>query len=260
MTQPELLVPYSDDFNAIQTEAISTHLDDAVLSYWLGIGVRTRVTTVFSGIPQSNNIVSNWDKRTGFISGKTAMETRIQENQAALENVASQIVNLGFLDHVYNGSSYTPEEIAERIEGKIDPEALIVAPAAIDIYSHNWIRKMPGQAEFRKMNPDHTAVRLAVMELMDKKGREVELYIDLPYSLPFYRLNNWPERLPIEEIKKQLGFDVIIEPHELTKEQQADKHKAVEAYASQYPQLLKANFGVLKKQEAWRWEATIKPN
>ncbi len=225
-------------------EVISPHLDDAAFSSWHQIEkIGSRVLTIFTGIPD-DPAPSKWDLSTGFDSSHDVMRARIQENERALAISSTEAVNLDYLEREYRNVSPTAAEIADGIEAVSLGGASFIAAAGIGKYGRSHI--------------DHVITQEVGRELLGR-GRDVSFFVDLPYMLPIMRMDHWPERLPVEKIKRELDLDVEVESCELSEEEQMRKKEASRAYETQFARTNRAAFGALSRNSAYRWEALIHP-
>src|SRR6188508_37784 len=85
---------------------VSPHLDDAVLACanFMAAHPGAAVVTVFAGNPPAypTEPMRKWDVQSGFAPGDDVMETRRQEDDAALAVVDATPVHLEFIEHSYN--------------------------------------------------------------------------------------------------------------------------------------------------------------
>lgn len=229
-----------------QVDIISPHYDDAALSAWHQIEKPgTRVITVFGGFPD-NAKIGLWDKISACNASNGVVAERRRENANALATTAAQAVNLNFLDRQYQPfNSRNVEEVADEIENSSDAEASFMAPIGIGTY-------------FR-VHPDHIDTRKTGIELL-KRGRDVAFYADIPYLLPARNLSDWPTNIPKNRIESVLNMPVIIDPYELTQEEQLRKQDALSKFATQMPMVSKLALGALNSTDAYRWEVVVRPN
>ncbi|MCQ9617207.1 PIG-L family deacetylase [Paenalcaligenes niemegkensis] len=82
---------------------VSPHYDDAVFSCGslLSILPSCTVMTVYTGLPQDKDVLTDWDQRCGFSSAGEAMQARLIENEHALSALRLNGIDLGFLDSQY---------------------------------------------------------------------------------------------------------------------------------------------------------------
>jgi len=230
--------------SSLGVEVISPHLDDAAFSSWHQVEkIGSRVLTIFTGIPDDPT-PSKWDLSTGFDSSHDVMRARIQENEKALAISSTEAVNLDYLEREYRDVSPSVAEITDRIEAVSLGGASFIAAAGIGKYGRSHI--------------DHVITRRVGRELLER-GRDVSFFVDLPYMLPIMRMDHWPERLPIEKIKRELDLDVEVESCELSEEEQMRKKEASHAYETQFARTNRTAFGALSRNSAYRWEALIHP-
>jgi LmbE family N-acetylglucosaminyl deacetylase len=150
---------------------LSPHLDDAVLSCWhvLTAPEEVEVVTVFAGVPSELTVPAWWDQYTGAADSGKRVRERIEEDRQALAVAGRTAVNLGFLDEQYRCDEQRVGPLAEQIEARLPPDALIYAPAAFANHA------------------DHVLVRAAALQLRDA-GFPVALYADLPHAT----VHGWP--------------------------------------------------------------------
>lgn len=153
--------------------AVSSHLDDAILSVGQFLGGRPDcvVATVFTATPPNSTVLTSYDLSCGFKSAEEAMANRRREDIEALSVLGATHRHLDFLDSQYGFKLDTAElvkQIRHLIE-ELDPE-FVVIPLGI---SH----------------PDHEAVRDAVLEATGDTDASppVWAYEDLPARVL------WPE-------------------------------------------------------------------
>jgi len=232
-----------------RTVIIVPHLDDAVLScWWLIEQSNVLVITIYAGIPTRER-PSLWDRLCGFKNAKQAMQDRRQEHKAALRSTSAVIGNLEYPDHSYQTEPPAMDAIADEVERLAGPGAAFVVAA--------------GVGTRLRRHSDHIATR-QIGQLLQRRGRQVVFYADLPYMLPLFRLANWPAKLRKGKIERALGAHIKTVVHKLTPEQQLRKCQAVQAYRSQVRAVNAfIAFGALRREAAYRREAIFqigKPN
>lgn len=86
---------------------VSPHYDDAVFSCGrlLALMPGSTVLTVYAGVPQPGDLLTDWDRRCGFEHADQAMEVRRGENAVALAHLHAQAVDLDHLDSQYVAAS-----------------------------------------------------------------------------------------------------------------------------------------------------------
>jgi LmbE family N-acetylglucosaminyl deacetylase len=151
--------------------AVSSHLDDAVLSAGQFIGGRPDavVATVFAGTPDTHTVLTSYDVSCGFKTAQEAMESRRQEDIEALSVLGATHRHLDFLDSQYGFKLGTAELVKQlkTLIKELDPEFVL--------------------ANLGCAHPDHIAVRKAVLEATRDSTVPVWLYEDLPARVL------WPE-------------------------------------------------------------------
>lgn len=233
----------SDTEQRPELEILSPHYDDAAYSCWDKIDRLARVVTLFGGYP-ADEAPSDWDISTGFDNSRLAIEARIAENEAALRPTGAITLGLAFKDTVFRKEGeLTAQDVFEELQETLDPEARILAPVGFS---------------FSFQHPDHIMSR-EVAKLFMHDGRNVEFYADLPYSLMPDNLENWPDHLPIEEIKRLVDADVDIVPHRMSPEQAFAKNVAVRAYVSQFARNNDLSGKVFDDPRTFEWECIIHP-
>lgn len=222
---------------------VGPHLDDPVLSCWDQIEQPDSVvTTVFAGIPDDPT-PSSWDKLNHQTNAVEAMLARHRENDVALNGI-SKIVNLTYLERLYRDSPPNPKDIADNIETSNNPTTRFFIGSGL------------GRA--RKEHEDHRIVGEVGRELLGR-GLDVVLYVDIPYMLPVINLKNWPKHLNAEKIKRALDMDVLVDPVELSAEQQRRKREAVGAYKTQLTMTNIMFYGALSRPGTYKWEVLLRP-
>ena len=225
-------------------DILSPHLDDAAFSSWQQIEkLGTRVVTLFAGTPDDPT-PSKWDRSTGFDNAHTIMAERISENTKALAIGWTESLDLKYIERAYRDNPPTPIEIADNIEKLSQPNALFIAAAGLGRYGRS--------------HDDHVITRSVGKELL-QRGRDVTFYVDIPYMLPLLHMHRWPERLPLDSIKKQLDMDLEIESCELTADEQMRKLQAARTYVTQFKRTNRAAFGAFSRKSTYKWEALIHP-
>lgn len=244
ITESLRLMGARNELQPSKIDVLSPHLDDAVFSSWHQVEkFGSRVLTIFTDIPDDLT-PSKWDLSTGFDNSHDVMRARMQENEEALAIGSTEAVNLNYLEREYRDVAPSPTEIADRIETVSLDGASFIAAAGIGKYGRNHV--------------DHVITREVGRELLER-GRAVSFFVDLPYMLPIMRMDHWPERLPVEKIKRELDLDVEVESCELSEEEQMRKKKASRTYKTQFARTNRAAFGTLSRNSAYRWEALIHP-
>jgi len=103
---------------------ISPHLDDGVFSCaeLLAAHPGSMVLTIFAGVPDEFDELTDWDAACGFASARQAIATRRAEDRAALDLLHAEPCWLDFCDSQYRRDNYHAEsgtgavdEIATRL-------------------------------------------------------------------------------------------------------------------------------------------------
>ena len=151
---------------------VSPHLDDAVLGCgcFMSSHPGCTVVTLFAGNPlRYPEPMRLWDVQSGFEPGDDVMETRRQEDNAALVVLDASPVHLEFVEHTYNpdDTPVAPDVLAPTLAialRELDP-TLVLAP-------------------FGLANPDHDVTHRACMRVRDQFGDAVSwwCYEDMGYK------------------------------------------------------------------------------
>ena len=223
---------------------IAPHLDDAVFSLG-GLLIQeprnTKVITVFAGIPRTP-VLRLWDRICGFHDSTRAVETRIQENDFALQSVGiskENSINLSYVDRQYRRpflnlkgeSASTLTEIKKNVMSELRSLMEKEKAGTVRIF-----------APMLGAHQDHAIVRDAVMELhtalQGTPARfEFYLYQDLPYFYVYYmrklcdRLKSKKEVMQNLEPEGVPGKRCVFE---LSEQEFLKKIEACKLYASQF--------------------------
>lgn len=153
----------------------STHLDDAILSCGQFLAGRNDCTvlTVFTGIP-NKDVLTEYDKDTGFKSSKEAMEARRWEDGEATALLGAEKIYLDFYDSQYNIPN---KGLKGALEQAIKNYDMVLAPLGL-------------------RHPDHELVSDTILSMRDRI-KKLYLYEDLPHrvthpELVFARLQMFP--------------------------------------------------------------------
>jgi LmbE family N-acetylglucosaminyl deacetylase len=119
--------------------------------------------TVCGAPPREELPVSGWDAACGFASGADAARTRADEDDAACARVRAAPRRLRHADGAYGGPP-SEAEVRAAVEDLLPADATLWLPAAIG-----------GQ-------PDHRAVRDALLPLVAAGRTRARLYADSPYA------------------------------------------------------------------------------
>jgi LmbE family N-acetylglucosaminyl deacetylase len=123
---------------------VSPHLDDAVLSCGDLLSARpyTTVVTVFAGTPLDPEVLTDWDATSGFSSAGAAMQSRRQEDRAALQLLGATPRWLDFLDSQY-GDSPSTSAVAKALSNLLDETepAAVLYPAGLFHSDHVLVHK-----------------------------------------------------------------------------------------------------------------------
>src|SRR5664279_5197085 len=95
--------------------AVSSHLDDAILSVGQFLGGRPDcvVATVFTATPPNSTVLTSYDLSGGFKSAEEAMANRRREDIEALSVLGATHRHLDFLDSQYGFKLDTAELVKQ---------------------------------------------------------------------------------------------------------------------------------------------------
>jgi LmbE family N-acetylglucosaminyl deacetylase len=144
---------------------ISPHLDDAVLSCGTLLAAHPGafVCTVFTAPPEKN-MVTDWDRQSGFADAFEAIRARKAEDMRALAILGASAIHLPFCDAQYQ-SPPVPEALIAAIEQTLRD----VEPSSVMI-------------PLGLFHSDHTDVANACLTLMQRfEHVRVHAYEDVPY-------------------------------------------------------------------------------
>ncbi len=143
--------------------AVSTHLDDVVLSCFGELGPGATVVTVLAGAPPGG-VLGEWDEETGATSSPERVLERRREDAEALRTTGAAFVHLDFPDSQYWGlgglAAPRAAELAADLAPHLAAAGTVLVPAGIH-------------------NTDHKLVRDAALAARP----DAKLYADLPYAL-----------------------------------------------------------------------------
>lgn len=147
---------------------VSPHLDDAVLSCGGLLGARpgSTVVTVYTGVPDAADLLTDWDRRCGFGSAAEAMRERRREDARAMAIVRGHGLALGFLDSQYiacaDAGLLALTEALMRTLAELRPDAVAI-PLGL-------------------LHADHVRVSDAALMVRDAwRGPAWLVYEDVPY-------------------------------------------------------------------------------
>lgn len=202
---------------------VSPHYDDAVFScgHALARAPSSLVVTVCTALPPDATLVTDWDRRCGFIDADQAMSARALENTRALACLGAHGIDIGFLDDQYADK---PPSSAELLSDTLAAVVLAHQPGAVF---------MP----LGLFHQDHILTSDAVLSTCPRfPAVQWYAYADIPYckrsELVQERLTALTRR-GINAQKKR-GLLSFGSPHAVS-EQEASRRKraAVGAYRSQ---------------------------
>lgn len=191
---------------------LSTHLDDGVFSVgalaatWARDGVRVRILTVLAGDPGSTTPAGRWDAASGFATAGEAARRRREEDRAACAELGVEPVWLDHGDVQYGrgDDDVIWREVLDAVGGA---DTVLVPGFPLGHPDHAWLA---GLAAGRR-----------------PPGWRLGLYVEQPYAVGAGRPRD----------RGRLGIDAAwtVEPARLGSRRA--KRRAIEAYASQLPQL-----------------------
>ena len=227
----------------VKNVILSPHFDDAVFSCWYLINhLPSEVITIFGGVPPSRTSTL-WDRLCGESDSTKMMMKRKLENKSALDGTGTSYRNLSYLDKQYRSSKLDILEITNNILLLASSESQFFAPLALGkLWKH----------------PDHVIVR-NVGKLLLSQGRKVSFYADVPYmQMPKVVTEKYKER--IEKFHIFFNTKLLIQVHELSKDQQNMKLEAMMKYRSQYKMSNLISLGTLKREANLKREVLFIPN
>ena len=228
---------------------LSPHLDDAVLSAWSVISDAGEVVVVnvFAGIPESPD-PPRWDRLAGASDSRVHMETRLDEDRAALALAGRSAVYLPFMDRQYRTGDPRPHELVAALGDAVPAASKVYAPAGIGRHA------------------DHEFARDAALELSRSLGARLCLYAELPYAARF----GWPSWVSGAPDHPSLAVDAdwdlalgsaalqgsALSPrvHRLDEGQMSAKLAAMKRYGTQFPLLNQGPIGLLEHPMVLPWE------
>lgn len=214
---------------------VSSHLDDGIFSCgdMLSHEKNTFVITVFAGIPKDENIITDYDLKTGFDSSHNAMIERQGEDIQACCHLGAAFIHLPFYDFQYGLENNVSDIISElSILSEYD---IIYAP-------------------FGVKHPDHIMTNDIVMTVWLSFDVRPDLYLyeELPYRIiePKESIDR------IDEIKKKYGCDLEYKNSYINPT--SDKVFAIHKYKSQLNIGDISAYTVLVPERHWRVTSLIK--
>lgn len=193
---------------------ISPHLDDAVLSCGTLLAAQPGafVCTVFTAPPEKN-MITDWDRQSGFADAFEAMRARKAEDMRALAILGASAIHLPFCDAQYQ-SPPVPEALVAAIEQTfrdVEPSSVMI-PLGL-------------------FHSDHTDVANACLALVHRfEPVRVHAYEDVPYrtmpgTVPQRLQTIWERGFAAESVET-LGVAIDAQHRRL-------KRAAIDAYQSQ---------------------------
>lgn len=169
---------------------LSPHFDDVVyscggtLGVQVSVGLRPLVITVFGGAPQQpqlNSFALDVHRKMGFSQDvTTALQTRRQEDVAAMDLLGADYFWLAYPDAIYRGY-YTQE--SQLIGGEVHPgDRWIDEELAATLVTLH--KRLPDTVWYAPLgvgrHVDHQIVSSAA-DRLTQLGAKVQLYEDFPY-------------------------------------------------------------------------------
>lgn len=156
---------------------LSPHFDDAVFSLGGLIAKEaqnSKVITVFGGKPPTP-LSRSWDRACGFKNSTVAIETRSQENVAALTFLGvteGNIINLSYLDKQYRDthSDHANQNLIQKIADDIR-----------SILSKDTSNEIKIFVPMMRSHVDHALVHDAALSLVSDQKIQIYEYQDVPY-------------------------------------------------------------------------------
>jgi LmbE family N-acetylglucosaminyl deacetylase len=198
---------------------LSPHLDDAVMSLGgtlhrlAGLGIATRIVTIFAGDPAHPGPPGFWDAKRRLATASATFEARRAEDSAATKILGAEPVWLPLLDASY-GSPRDPDRDWELLRPHLrDATAVIVPGAPLTHSDHRY------------------TTRLVLGHICDSVP--VFFYSEQPYcSRPRYVMGFVRGDTPTE-LGRQIGCDVVWTTCDLDRESRRAKRDAVACYAGE---------------------------
>lgn len=135
---------------------VSPHLDDAVLGCgrFLAAHPGATVVTMFAGAPATYpDPMTRWDVLAGFRRGDDVLDTRREEDRAALATLRARPVHLDFVEHQY-----------------LERDRRVRAEETVDVLTETLRELEPTAvlAPFGLANPDHATTHRACLLVRDR--------------------------------------------------------------------------------------------
>lgn len=151
---------------------VSPHLDDAVLSVGQLLAGHPDVTvaTVFTADPPASRMLTEFDRRSGFVSSSSAMGDRRMEDRRACSTLDVRWAHLGGVDGQYlQRGAATVEDVRRLLEHELE--------------AHNLERMQGVLGPMGLGHPDHLVVALATLQTAKAHNLPAFVYAELPYRV-----------------------------------------------------------------------------
>ncbi|HEY0755868.1 MAG TPA: PIG-L family deacetylase [Ktedonobacteraceae bacterium] len=173
---------------------LSPHFDDAVyscggtLGVQVSVGLRPLVITIFGGAPDQTTSLSPFatdvHRKMGFSQDiATAIQTRRQEDSAAMEHLGVDYLWLAYPDAIYRGNPPYYSEHSQLIGGAVDSGDRWIDEELAEILI-SLRERLPDAVWYAPLaigrHVDHQIVCSAADRLI-RLGARVNLYEDFPY-------------------------------------------------------------------------------
>lgn len=151
---------------------VSPHLDDAVLSVGQLLAGHPDVTvaTVFTADPATPRLLTEFDRRSGFVSSASAMGDRRMEDRRACSMLDVRWAHLGGVDgqYVQRGAA-TIGDVRRLLEHELEAHNLDVLQGILGPMGLG--------------HPDHVVVADAALQVAKARGLPSFVYAELPYRV-----------------------------------------------------------------------------
>lgn len=151
---------------------VSPHLDDAVLSVGQLLAGHPDVTvaTVFTADPPASRMLTEFDRRSGFVSSGGAMSDRRMEDRRACSTLDVRWAHLGGVDGQY----------LQRGAAKVEDVRRLLD---LELESHNLDVMQGILGPMGLGHPDHVVVADAALEVAKARNLPSFVYAELPYRV-----------------------------------------------------------------------------
>ena len=164
---------------------VSPHLDDAVLSAFSLLRGAARVVNVFTGAPLG--LTTDWDRDRGFSDAASHMVARLIEEQAVMDSLGVQHIELGFLPVEYRTGPMPAEKITTAVMSHVRSTDIVALPVGaggkFSLATKLKHRLQPARRPPGGTTPhlDHLAVTDLLTGALLTAGHDVVLYEEVPY-------------------------------------------------------------------------------